>query len=89
MRAVELADPLQAANDVGDLASEESAVRVQLVDDDELEGREEPPPARVVRKEAGVQHVRVRHHDVSALADRCAAAGRRVAVVGVDTHIDG
>src|SRR4029077_20721309 len=37
VRAVEIADSLEAADDVGHLAPEESAVGVELVDDDELE----------------------------------------------------
>ena len=88
MGAVERADPLQAPDDVGHLAAEETAVGVQLVDDDVLDAREQAPPARVVRQHAGVEHVRVRHHDVAALLDRGAAAGRRVAVVGVDLEVD-
>src|SRR5437879_13872222 len=62
---------------------------MELIDDDELEAREEPAPTRVMRKDARVQHVRVRHHDVARLADRGATSGRGVAVVGVDSYVNG
>ena len=88
-RAVEGADALQAPDDVGDLAAEQAAIRVQLVDDDEVEAREEPAPARVVRQQARVEHVGVGHHDVPAFADGGAPARRGVAVVGVDAQVDG
>ena len=71
-----------AGADVGDVAAEHAAVRVQLVDDDELEVLEELDPLRVVRKDGRVEHVRVRDHDVPGGAHRAAGVGRRVAVVG-------
>ena len=85
---VEGANAFESTHDVGDLASEKTAIRVELVDDDELKAREEPAPACVMRQQPGVQHVGVGHHDVPAFADRCTAAGRRVAVVGVDPDVD-
>ena len=39
-------------------------------------------------KQAGVQHVGVCHHHVSAFADRGPAARRRVAVVRIDADFD-
>jgi hypothetical protein len=88
-RAVELAHSLEAADHVGDLAAEQSAIRVQLVDDDELQAGEKAPPPRVMRQHAGVQHVGVGHHDVPRLADGRAAPGGGVAVVRVDSQVDG
>ncbi len=88
VRAVEVADPLQPADDVRHLAPEETAIGVQLVDDDELEARKEPPPSRVMGQQPGVEHVGIRHHDVAAFADRGAPARRRVAVIGVDANLD-
>src|SRR5712691_6907317 len=41
-RPVKGADAFQTADDICDLASKQPAIRVQLVDDDELEAREEP-----------------------------------------------
>src|SRR5216684_5533299 len=87
-RPIKGADSFQASNDVGDLASKQSAIRVQLIDDDEIEAREQSPPPRVVRQDARVQHVRVGDDDVAGLADRGAATRRSVAVIRVDTHID-
>jgi len=88
MRPVEGTDPFQPPDDVGDLAAEKSAIRVQLVDDDELEAREQAAPPRVVRKHARVQHVGVRHDDVPRVADGRAPPGRCVAVVRVDAEVD-
>src|SRR5207245_2212507 len=88
-RPVEGADALQAPDDVGDLASEQPAIRMQLVDDDELEAGEKSSPARVVRKDARMQHVRVGHHDVAGLANGCASTWCGVAVVRVDPDVDG
>ena len=89
MRAIKGANPLQASYDIGDLATEKTAIRVELIDDDELEAREEPTPPCVVRQDARVQHVGVRHHDVAGLSDRGAPAGRGVAVVRVYSQVDG
>jgi hypothetical protein len=61
---------------------------VELVDHDEREAREESTPLRVVREHAGVQHVRVRQHDVAAVADQRPPAGWRVTVVDVDLELD-
>ena len=88
VRAVEVADPLQPADDVRHLAPEETSIGVQLVDDDELEARKEPPPTRVMGQQPGMEHVWIRHHDVAAFADSGAPARRRVAVIGVDANVD-
>ena len=61
---------------------------MELVDDDELEAGEEAAPPRVMGQQSGVEHVRVGHDDVAALADRGATARRRVPVVRVDADID-
>ena len=80
--AVEAADAAQAADDVGDVAAEDAAVLVQLVDDDVAQVLEELHPLGVVRQDAGVQHVRVRDDDVPGLAHLAARVAGRVAVVG-------
>jgi len=48
------------------MASEHSPVRVQLVDDDVPEVLEQGRPLRVVRKDSGVEHVRIRENQVRA-----------------------
>ena len=47
-RSVKGTYPFQPPDDIGDLAAKEPAVHVQLVDDDEVEAREEPAPASVM-----------------------------------------
>ena len=86
--AVVGADPPQPADDVGDVAAEEPAVRVQLVDDDVLQVLEELEPLRVVRKDRRVEHVRVGDHDLPGRAHDAADVRRRVAVVGVRLQAD-
>ena len=88
-RAIEGAHALQPADHVGHLAAEKTAIGVQLVDDDEIEAREQSPPPRVMRQHPGVEHVWVGHDDVAAFADRGPASGWGVAVVGVHAHVDG
>jgi hypothetical protein len=85
---VEGTDALQAADDVRDLAAEDAAIRVQLVDDDVLEAGEELPPSSVVGKDPGVEHVRVGQHHVAGVPDHGAPPGRCVAVVGVAAEVD-
>ncbi len=41
-----------------------------------------------MRQESGVEHVRIGHHDMPALADRGPAARRSVAVVRVGAQLD-
>ena len=89
MRPIEGAYPLEPADHVGDLAAEQTAIRVELIDDDELEAGKQSTPSRVMWQQAGMQHVGVRHHDMAALADRGSPTGRCVAVVGVDADLDG
>ena len=86
--AVVGADPPQAPDDVRDVAAEEPAVGVQLVDDDELQVLEELEPLRVVREDRRVEHVRVGDDDLAGRADDAAHVGRRVAVVGVRLEAD-
>ncbi len=40
------------------------------------------------RKDASVQHVRIRHHDMACLADGGAAPGCGVAVIRIDAYVD-
>ena len=81
-RAVVLAQPPQPAQHVRDVAAEDAAQRVQLVDDDVAQPHEERRPAVVRREDAHVQHLGVGEHDVGVRADPRAVVGGRVAVVG-------
>ena len=69
------------------MAAEHAAIGVQLVDHDVAQVLEQLRPARMVRQDAGVQHVGIAEHDVRARANRAPRILRRVAVVGV--HADG
>ena len=82
IRPVVPADAPQPAQDVGQMAAEHAAIRVQLVDDDVAQVLEQLGPARMVRQDARVQHVGIAQHDVRARADRAPRVLRRVAVVG-------
>ena len=86
--AVVAADAAQAPDHVGDVAAEEAAVGVQLVDDHELQVLEQLEPLGVVGEDRGVEHVRVGdddlpggpHHRSARWAAcrrrRCASSGR-------------
>ena len=81
-RPVVRAHPLEPAQHVRDVAAEDPAQRVQLVDHDEPQPHEERRPAPVVREDPLVQHLGVGEHDVRVLAGPGPVVGRRVAVVG-------
>ena len=82
------ADAPEAAQHVREVAAEDAAVGVQLVDHDVAQVGEQFDPARVVWQHAGVQHVRVGDDDVAGLSNRLPGADRRVAVVGVGFEVD-
>ena len=88
IRPVVPADALQPPQDVREVAAEHAAIRVQLVDHDELEVLEKLRPARMVRQDPGVQHVGVAQHDVRLAANRAACIRRRVAIVGEHSDLD-
>ena len=75
-------DPAKTPQNVRDVRAEDAAISVDLIHDDEAELGEEPPPARVIRKDALVEHVGVREDRVSGLAELTACRAGRVAVVG-------
>jgi len=76
------ADPQQPSEDVRDVPAEHPAIRVQLVDDDDLELLEELEPFGVVGEDRGVEHVRVGHDHLSGRPDRGPDRGRGVPVIG-------
>ena len=63
------------------MAAEHAAIGVQFIDDYVLEAFEKLHPFRVVREHGGVEHVRVREHDMPGLAHGAASVGWRVSVV--------
>ncbi len=71
----------QAPDHVGDVAPEDAAVCVELVDDDDPELLEQLEPLGVVRQDRRIQHVRVADDDLPGLAHRRPNGGGRVAVV--------
>jgi len=66
------------------VAAEHTAIGVQLIDHDIAQILEQARPARVVRQNSRVQHVRIRQDDVPLLADGLAGIARRVAVIRED-----
>ena len=78
--------PAQAAQQLGDVAAEHAAERVQLVDDDVAQPAEERGPPLVVGQQPGVEHLGVGEHDRGVLADPGALLGAGVAVVGAGDH---
>ena len=85
--AIEITQTLEAAQYVGQMTAENAAVRMQFVDDDIAQVFEQARPLGVVRKDAGVQHVRVREHDIGTLPDGLAGVLRGIAIEGVDAEV--
>ena len=77
-------DALEPPEHVREVAPEDPAVRVELVDDDVAEVLEQPDPLRVVRQDPRVEHVGIREHHVGPGPDRAPRVLRRVPVVRVD-----
>ena len=63
------------------MRTENAAVRVDFVDHDISQIGKERRPLRMVRQHRGVQHVRVREHEIRFAANAAALGGGRVAVV--------
>ena len=82
LRAIELADPLQPAHHVRQMAAVNAAIIMQFVDHHVAQVLETFRPLGVMRQNAAVQHVRIGQHHVGALANGAARILRRVAVVG-------
>ncbi len=80
-RAVVGADAQQAAQDVGDMAAEDAAVGVRLIDDDVANLLEELEPLGVVGQDGRAQHVRIGDDYLACLAHDGPDGGRRVTVV--------
>ena len=85
-----VAEPQEPPEHVRDVAAEDAAIRVQLVDDDDLDLLEELEPLRVMRQDRRVEHVRVGDDDLAGRPDRRPDRRRRVPVVrrGGDLEVD-
>ena len=80
--AVVRAQPPQPPQHVRDVAAEQAAQRVQLVDHHVAQAHQERGPPRVRREDARVQHLGVGEQHVGVGARPGAVVGRGVAVVG-------
>ena len=69
VRPVVRAQPEKAPQHVGDMAAEDPAVRVQLIDDDDADLLEQLEPLGVMGQDRVVEHVRVGHDDLAGCAD--------------------
>src|SRR5216684_9045896 len=66
------------------MAAEDAAVSVQFVENDVAEIFKKARPARVMREDAGVQHVRIGQDNVAFFANGSAGVTGRIAVVSVN-----
>ena len=80
--SIKSCDTAQAAKDITQMTAENAPVSVQLVEDDVAQILEQPRPARVVREDAGVQHVGIRQDHVAFFANGFSRVGGRVTIVG-------
>ena len=88
LAAIKVAQAQKAAQHIGQVGAKYAAVGVDLVDDDVLQVFKELHPFGVVGQDAGVEHIRVGHHDMPRLAYGLAGGAGGVAIVGVglDAH---
>jgi len=86
LASIKLRDAPQATQHVREMAAKNAAIGVEFVDDDVTQIFEKSSPARVVRKNAGVQHVRIAQDDVTFFADGFARVAGCVAIVGEDAE---
>lgn len=84
--AIERADALEPAQHVGNVAAEDTAIGVDLVDHHIAQVLEELRPLGVMRQDRLMQHVRVAHHDIAMQADRLPRIAGRVAIEGEGFH---
>ena len=63
------------------MAPEDAAVRVQFIENNVAKVFEEPRPARVVRQDSCVQHVRIGQDNVAFFTNGTARVGRSITVV--------
>jgi hypothetical protein len=78
---VRVRQPAKAAEHVGHVRAEHTAIGVRLVDHHPGQVRERVAPALVVRQHPDMEHVRVREDQVRARPDRPSLLARGVAVV--------
>src|SRR5689334_14195020 len=64
------------------MAAENAAIRMQLVENDIAQILKEPRPARVVREDARMQHVRIGQYHMAFFADGLARVSGRISIVG-------
>ena len=74
-------DAPQPAQNIAKMAAKNAAIGMQFVQNDVAKILEQARPARVVRQDAGVQHVRVRQNNVAFFANGFTRVSRRVTVV--------
>ena len=79
--AVKICHAFDAPDHVGDVRAEDSSIGMSLINDDELQVREELQPVGVMRQDARVQHIGVGQHDARVLADGGAILLRSIAIV--------
>ncbi len=84
VRSVVPADAAQPPQHVAQVAAEDAAVGVQLVDDHVAQVLEQLRPARMVREDARMHHVGIAEHEVGTRPNRAARVLRRIAVVRED-----
>src|SRR5580704_1544637 len=84
--AVKIRNPPDPPQHVTQMAAEHAAIGVKLVNHDVAKIFEKARPTRVVRQNAGMQHVRIREHHVTLFADGFARVGGRVAVISKDAE---
>jgi hypothetical protein len=69
------------------MASENTTISVQLIEHDVAQVLKQTNPSRVVRQDPGVEHVKIREDDVTAIPNRGAGIARSIAVIGKNAKL--
>ena len=89
--AVKRTQAQQTPQDIGQVRAKHAAVGMNFVNDDIAQVFEQLDPLGMVGQDAGMQHVRIGHHDMPCLADGAAGSTGGISIVGVglDVHTHG
>jgi len=85
-RAVETADPIQPSQDIGHMRTEDTSIGVKFINHHKLQILKEGNPFRMMREDAGVEHVGVGDHNIPLRADGLSSILRCVPVIGEGRH---
>src|SRR5580658_9840568 len=80
--AIEVRNAPQPSQHIAEMAAKHSTVGVEFIDHDVAKIFKKPRPARVMRQDASMQHIRICKDHMALLSDSSAGVGGRIAIIG-------